>query len=332
MALLISVVGCQSPGTVGTGSAPGSKNLTKVRFVYDFFPDGNFTVLFATLAQGFFRQEGLDVSLNMVSPNTGVQTLVAKKAQFAFASFTTMTTAIGAHNAPVKAVMGMQQQTADAILSPAKEGITNPRDLVGKSVVDFAASETQIAYPFFLRNTGLSKNEVQLRLVDPGARIPLMIAGHVNSMVGFYSDNAPLVSYQCKCPINVIKWKDYGIHLFGNGIVANTDYIQTHPLVTKAFIRALVKGLQFVRSNPVAGVDDLMRIGGSQVGAPKKVLVAQVKNWLALTTTPNGGGTPIGFMAQKDWQNEVDLLSRASVIPRSTATSKLYTNAYIPKT
>jgi len=312
----------------GGGGAPGQ---TSVTLLTDFFANGNQAVFYTTIAQGFFEEEGLDVTIEHILGGTEViKTLVAGAAEFGYADFASMAVANQNEDAGLQAVMGIQQQTPMAIMSPARAEIAEPADLAGNSIVDFAGSSTQIVWPVFLAENGLSEEDVELELVDPATRLSLVSAGRADASVGFFTNNEPELREQCDCDVNSIKWKDYGIDALSNGLMVSSEYAEQNRDLVEGFVRALVKGIEFARANPEQTAQDLIDAQGDEVGA-KDVVLAQLQNMLTLTTTPAGGGDPTGFMAEEDWQATIDLMVDVGQMEAPEDVSVFYTNEFVPE-
>jgi NitT/TauT family transport system substrate-binding protein len=311
------------------GGGDGDKD--QVTFLIDFFPSGNHSAFYAAVAEGYFDEQNLDVTIEHVIGGTEViKSLVAGQAQFGYADFASMAVANQNEDAGLKAVMGILHQTPMSILSPAANGIAEPADLVGKRVVDFAGSSTQVVWPVFLEENGLSEEDINLELVDPATRLSLVTEGQADASVGFFTDNEPQLQIQCDCAVNVIKWKDWGIGTLSNGIVTSAQFLEENEDVARRFVAALVKGVEFAQQNPEAATDDLIELKADDIQIPKDSVVQQTLNELLLTSSPAGGGSPTGFMTEEDWQSTIDLMVKAEQMDAPDDITELYTNDLLP--
>lgn len=329
--LLLSA--CTGGGDGGEEPDQGEqgRETESVTFLIDFFPSGNHSMFYAAEAEGFFEEQDLDVNIEHVIGGTEViKTLVAGQAQFGFADFASMAVANQNEGAGLKAVMGINHQSPMSILSPSANGISQPSDIPGKTIVDFAGSSTQVVWPVFLEENGLSEDEIDLKLVDPATRLTLVVQGRADASVGFFSDNEPQLREQCNCDVNVIKWKDFGITSLSNGIAVTQEYLEGNRGVVERFVAAVAKGLEFTRDNPEAAVDDLIELKGADLSVPRDVTLAQTLSELTLTTSPAGGGTPAGFMTDEDWESTVDLMVRAGQMDQPEDITVFYTNEFVP--
>eukprot|EP01136_Pigoraptor_vietnamica_P020865 Opistho-1_new@70357 len=229
------------------------------------------------------------------------------------------------------AVFGIQQATPMAIVAKASAGIEKPADLVGKTIVDFAGSSTQIVWPIFLEENGLSTDDVALQLVDAGSRLPLVVEGRADAALAFYPDNAPTLASQCGCEVDVVAWKDFGIHTLSNGLFVSADYADEHGDVIAAFNRALAKALDLAGSDPVKVASEL-KAALPDVKSPVELVAETVKSSAELARTSNTQGRPLGTMALQDWQDTLQLMLRAGQISSMPDdVSSYFTNEFVPE-
>jgi NitT/TauT family transport system substrate-binding protein len=331
ISLLVAAACAGEETQPGDGGQPGGGERASVTMLIDFFPSGNHSPFYSAEAEGFFEEQNLDVSIEHVIGGTEViKTIVAGQAEFGYADFASMAVANQNEDAGLIAVMGILQQSPMSILSPASNGIESPEDLTGKQIVDFAGSSTQVVWPVFLEKNGLAEGDINLELVDPATRLTLVVQGRADASVGFFTDNEPQLREQCDCDVNVVKWKDFGISSLSNGIVVSREFMEENPDVIERFVTAVTEGLTFTRDNPEAAVDNLIELKGEDLGVPRDVTLAQTLNELTLTTSPNGGGDPPGFMSEEDWQSTIDLMVQAGQMEAPEDIAVFYTNEFVP--
>src|SRR5260370_41227230 len=115
MALLAVVLaGCTGATTPSTSG--GAAKLDKVTLALDWTPNTNHTGIYVAMQKGWYRQQGIDLSLLPYSSSVAPETLVATgKADFGI-SFTEGVTAARAAVQPLVSVAaGVQHQTSAAV-------------------------------------------------------------------------------------------------------------------------------------------------------------------------------------------------------------------------
>ena len=125
LALLLSLSAC--------GSSSAGKTEETITVVLDWTPNTNHTGIYVALANGYFKEAGLNVEV-VQPPEDGAVTLVASgKAQFGVSFQDSLAPAfVGDSPMPVTAVAAVIQHNTSGIVSRAGEGMDTPRGLEGR--------------------------------------------------------------------------------------------------------------------------------------------------------------------------------------------------------
>ena len=125
LALLLSLSAC--------GSSSAGKTEETITVVLDWTPNTNHTGIYVALANGYFKEAGLNVEV-VQPPEDGAVTLVASgKAQFGVSFQDSLAPAfVGESPMPVTAVAAVIQHNTSGIVSRAGEGMDTPKGLEGK--------------------------------------------------------------------------------------------------------------------------------------------------------------------------------------------------------
>jgi NitT/TauT family transport system substrate-binding protein len=287
----------------------------RVSFLIGFFPTGNTSVFFLARDMGFFEEEALDVDIQNVLGDTAVlQSVVAGRTDIGYADYATTAVAVTEQDVELTAFMGVTQQSPMGVVSPAESEITKPDDLVGKTLTDFAGSSTQVVWPVFLQKNGLEEDDVNVELVDPATRLTLVAQGQADGAIAFFVNNGPDLAEVCDCKVNSLEWKDFGISALSNGLVSTPDFLAENGDVAARFVRAVAKAMEVQAEDPRAAADFLLENTPELSDFNVDSLTAQIENFNRLTTTSAGGGDPLGFMTDADWENTIDLMVEANQI------------------
>jgi NitT/TauT family transport system substrate-binding protein len=320
----------------GVGARPdrgGTAKLTPVKLLVDFFPVGLHAPIFAAMAEKYFAQQGLEVSLEFSPTAASVQNLIAGKGDIAYAPAVNFLLARLRTGVALKSLYTYQQTNPMAVLALASSGISKLSDLKGKTIVDFAGSATQIVFPVVLRRNHIDQSSIGMRLVAPQARVPALLAHQADAMLAFWPDNTPLVQSLCSCTVNVIKFDDNGVHQFGNGFVATPDFIAKNPGVLRGFFKAITKGALFAQANPEKAIDDEIATIGATATGNRAVQVQVVKN-LSLqlrSATSKKLNLPLGRTARGDWLATIGGFVAGGALQFSGSdVPGVYTNEFVP--
>ena len=139
VSLAIGATAAGSAGAAGASHVRHAKQLTKLTLSY--VPYSNDSSLFLGIKKGYFRKQGLAISLNTAAnPGVVIAALESGEAQLGFATIVVAVNAT-AHGTPVKCVSSVDcnqgsnpAQDGTLLLANPKSGINSVADLAGKTV------------------------------------------------------------------------------------------------------------------------------------------------------------------------------------------------------
>jgi NitT/TauT family transport system substrate-binding protein len=199
--------------------------------------------------QGYFRQEGLDVEWRQIASNASIPALLNGEVDLGPGG---TAVAAAAQGAPLRAVFfPFNTSTFQLSVDPAR--IREPKDLVGQTLAIASIGNTQdVATKLMLRALGVDPTSVNY--ITAGAehnRVAALLSGQV---VG--AANNPNVAVELRrqgftiiassAAVLPIPFSGYGVH---------TDYLRNQAAPLRAWIRGMIRAIQYIRANPdAAGV------------------------------------------------------------------------------
>ncbi|MFN4099089.1 MAG: ABC transporter substrate-binding protein [Pararhodobacter sp.] len=231
---------------------------TSVPFTLDWRFEGPAAPYFLAIDNGHFEAEGLSVE---ISPGQGSLDAIPKVATGAFPmGFADMASLIKFvdqnPDAPVTAVMMMYDVPAFAIVGRRSLGIETPADLEGRRLGAPPPDGAWAQFPVFAEAQGLDVSQITIEPVGFPTREPMLAAGEVDAVTGF-SFTSSLSTMRLGVPeddIVIMLMADYGVELYGNAIIVNTDWAEANPELVTGFLRAVANGLRDAAADPEAGV------------------------------------------------------------------------------
>jgi len=142
-----------------------------------------------------------------------------------------------------------------AVVGRKSLGISVPSDLE-RSVLGAPPPDGAWAqFPIFAQENGLDMDKITVEPVGFPTREPMLAEGEVDSVTGFsFSSYLNLVRLGVpEDDISTILMADHGLALYGNAIIANTDFAEANPEAVTGFLRAVAKGWKDVIADPAAG-------------------------------------------------------------------------------
>ena len=130
--LLACVVLALAAGAVACGGdSESAAGLQKVDLVLDWFPNADHAGIYGAMGEGYFADEGLDVTPTVPSdPAASLKQVGAGRAPFAL-SYEPEVLLARSQGVPVVAVGAIVTHPLNAVIARTERGISRPRELEG---------------------------------------------------------------------------------------------------------------------------------------------------------------------------------------------------------
>ncbi len=249
----------------------------------DWAPNTNHTGLYVAQAQGYYEQEGLDVTIVQPVENSAELMCAAGQAQFAVSFQDTIVPSYTQENPlEVTAVAAIVQHNTSGIISRKGEGIDTPKGLEGKTYSTWESPIELAIIKSVMEKDGGDFSKVKLL-----PNVPTDEAGALKNKdtdaiwiyYGWGGINAEVQDFDFDYFnfIDIDKVFDY----YSPTLIANDAFLKDDPETAKAFLRATKKGYEFAAENPEEAAK--MLIEGDTTGSLKdsEELVTESQKWLS---------------------------------------------------
>jgi NitT/TauT family transport system substrate-binding protein len=232
---------------------------TPIKFQLDWRFEGPAALFLQSAAKGYYKQAGLDVTIDAGNGSGGTVTRVASGVyDMGFADVAALmefhANNPDAPNKPV-AVMMVYNNTPAAVLALKKSGIAKPADLTGRKLGAPVFDAGRKGFPIFQKAN--SVGNVAWTSMDPPLRETMLVRGDIDAITGFsFTSLLNLEARGVKTQdVVILPFAEHGVKLYGNAIVATPKLIAENPAAIKAFLSAFTKGAKEVMANPAATID-----------------------------------------------------------------------------
>jgi NitT/TauT family transport system substrate-binding protein len=281
---------------------------TKVVLRTDYKFNGYVAPMALALERGYYKKAGLDVSIEQgQGSGTTVQTVASGADTFGMADAGTAILGISSQNIPVKILaVYTQTGTMGLIYHPDSSFKGDLKALKGKVVISSAGvADLRMLSPT-LASAGMTTGDVQLQLVDQNARVPLFLKTPGSFLTGFATGD--LLRVRSRLPdAKYVPYAQYGVIVYGTGLVASNATIQKNPDLVRKFVAASQKGWDDAVKDPEAAVAASIKLFPDLT---KDFLLDGLKIALAEQLhTPATKGHPIGWTDTGDWDKTLAVLT-----------------------
>jgi NitT/TauT family transport system substrate-binding protein len=227
---------------------------TPIKFQLDWRFEGPSALFLVPVAKGYFKAEGLDVTVDAGNGSGGAVTRVASGSyDIGFADMAALmefhANNPDAPNKPV-AVMVVYNNTPAAVLALKKSGIKTMADLKGKKLGAPVFDAGRRGFPILAKVNNIEG--ATWISMDPPLRETMLMRGDVDAITGFsFTSLLNLEARGAKVDdVVVFPYAEHGVKLYGNVIIATPKFIKEKPEQLKAFLRAFTKGAKDVLAKP----------------------------------------------------------------------------------
>mgnify|MGYP002628743771 CR=1 FL=1 len=235
---------------------------TDMPFALDWKFEGPAAPYFVAVDSGHFAAEGLTVE---ISEGAGSLDAIPKVATGAFpigfADINSLMRFLDQNpGAPVTAVMMIYDKPPFAVVGRKSLGVMEPSDLEGRILGAPPPDGAWAQFPIFAAETGIDTSAITVEPVGFPTREPMLAEGNVAAVTGFsFSSTLNLIRLGVpEDDLSILLMADYGVDLYGNAIIVNTDFAAANPEAVTGFLRAVAMGWKEAIADPAAAVDMMM--------------------------------------------------------------------------
>ncbi|HYL44615.1 MAG TPA: ABC transporter substrate-binding protein [Ktedonobacteraceae bacterium] len=310
--LLAACGGSQATGTPSS-TPTGVSNLS---IGLGYIPDIQFAPFYVAQSKGYYREAGLNVTFHHGIVNDLIGSMVLGKDTFVFASGDEVLVA-RSKNLKVIDVSTIFQKYPVSLIVPANSPIKTLADLKGHTIGEPGPyGATHIGLLALLYQAHLTPNDVHIQAIG-FTQVAALLGHRVDAVMG-YSNNEPLQLRKQGFAVRTFDVSDYQ-PLVSNGIITTEDTYHNQPQLVQNFVKATLKGLQYVIANPADAVQiSTSYVPGMDTAKAMTVLQATIPLW-------QGNGR-LGYNDSAAWQSMEQFLVAQNIIPSGGSYSTAYTN------
>lgn len=314
-------------GPFGTSNLASAQELKRVTLRLALTYNAHRSAYLLGVERGYYKDEGLDVQVLEGRGTTAGMQLVANK-QDTFAVVDPPSLMLGvAQGMPIKTVLLLYQKSPNSVVSWGSANISQPKDLIGKTLVTLQGDTTTTMLYALLAKNNINRKDVKIFTADSGTRTQTFLSKRADANSAFSNDSY-LTLKAANPDIRYFMYADYGVNTMGDSIVANNETLKNSPDVVRGFVKATIRAYKESLADPEASVDALLKVAKTQNRALE---VSKIVATRELVNSPDTAIHGFGYSSKGEWQAvETLMFEYGGLTKKAPDVEAYYTNEFLP--
>jgi NitT/TauT family transport system substrate-binding protein len=309
-----------------------SQELIPVRLRLDWVWQAPQSIWTLANERGYFRDEGLSVTIDR--GYGGLENAAALASGNYDIMFSDINTVIlfNAKSTDQKllAVFVIYDAYLGSVITRKGNGIIKPKDLEGKTIGAPLTTGGRTMFPAFAQANGVDDSKINWQTVSIQLQDQQFVQGQFDAVASFTTTSLLNLKQlgMDRDKLTIFNFCDYGVDLFGSGLVVRSDFAQNKPEVIQKFIRATLRGMQAMLDNKVEAIESLKKrdpLLNIQIEVERLNLMIEMA--LKRPTVETHG---VGYVDPARLQHSIDTVATVFKLPQVPKAEEVYTDKFVP--
>ncbi|MGJ7909903.1 ABC transporter substrate-binding protein [Neobacillus sp. LXY-1] len=309
---------------VAPATREGGK-FQKVNLMLDWYPNAVHSFLYSAVEKGCFKEQGLDVNIQMpADTNDPLRLVAAGKIDMAISYQPEVLVARG-EEIPVQSFAALVRHPLNQLMVPKNGPIQTPKDLAGKTIGYPSIPLDEAIIQTMVKSAGGDANKV--KMVDVGwDLIPAMATKKTDALIGGYINHEKLLLEKEGHPMKTLNPADYGVpDYYELVLVGSETELKKNPEMFKKFMKAIRKGQKYVTEHPKEGLSVLLKHEDKTSPLDKQIETKSLEILLPLMN-PAGEGKLFGYQDPETWKQVAKWLNQTKILNKNTDPEEAFVN------
>lgn len=299
--------------------------LDRVVFMAGFKPQANLPFVAAYVAQerGYFAEQRVDVDILHATSGEHLKLLVAGDVHVTTAAASSVLKRRSDPQLPIVAFTLLGQRGQQAYMALDDSGISTLKDWEGRTF----GYKISVPPDYLAMLQAADVDRGRITEVQAGFDPRVLTEGRVDVLAVFKSNEPNIVR---GLGHEVVMWDpaNYGVPNMGLTYITTDDYAAQSSDILDRFLRAALKALEFVQSNPEAALDIVMKYAPKEDRDHQRfMLETEIADAVSQLTEERG----IGWMTDDQWRTLYEHLIDFDALDRPFDYRTAFTTSFLQR-
>jgi NitT/TauT family transport system substrate-binding protein len=299
----------------------------RVTLVLNWVPSGDHAPLYYAIQQGWYREAGVDVRLEVARGSGASASRVGAGAEMGISDLGSVMVAKGAA-ADLVAVMNIFANSPQGFYWLKSSGINSPKDFVGRKLGNPPGDAARVMWPAIAKRIGIDPKGVNWVNINPAAKPAALLSKQVDGTTFFYNYHY-IMEREIGADLGFASWRSLGLNLYGNSLIANGKFMKEKPNAVRAVVQVSQRAYLHCIKTPDPCIA-AMTAAVSGIKADE-----EMQNWkltVSALMDDNAFRTEaFGWVVAKRVEEDLAVVRENFELKYPFEASSVYTNAFLDK-
>ncbi len=310
---------------VSLGASPAAAQ--KLTFTLNWVAGGDHAPYFYAQKMGWYKDAGLDVDFETGRGSAAsAQKVGAGTSQLGLSDMAGVLLFRG-KGADLVGLMNVYANSPQGLYWLKSSGITGIKDLAGKKIGNPAGDGARTMFPALAKANGLDPNSVTWVNIDANAKLSALKARTVDATTSFFNLHH-VFARELGDDMGFVAWKDAGINLYGNSIIANGAWLAANRDKAEKLVKITQKAFAECAKTPEPCVRALVEANGALL------YDNEITNWHLVTILMSDDisrTVALGWHDDQRMANDYKLVDEYLHMEKPYDVKTAYTNEFLDK-
>jgi NitT/TauT family transport system substrate-binding protein len=299
----------------------------RLTLVLNWVPSGDHAPFYYAIQQGWYRDAGVDVRLEIARGSGASSARVGAGAEMGIADLGSAMVAKGA-GADLVAVMNIFANSPQGFYWLKSSGINSAKDFVGRKLGNPPGDAARVMWPAIAKRMGVDSNGVSWVNINPAAKPAALISKQVDGTTFFYNYHY-IMQREIGDDLGFASWRSLGLNLYGNSLIANGKFLKEKPDAVRAVTQVSQRAFLHCVKTPEPCIAAMTAVV-SGIKADE-----EMQNWKltvsALMDDDAFRTEAFGWFVPKRVEEDLAVVSETFELKQPFKADTVYTNSFLDK-